>query len=173
MKLLAIGMGMLLTGVAGASSVTDDSLVIMADEQVRATQVAMQLATIKSELQLQNYLMTSPKEISAFSEMQPTELRRFVSSLTFNEKGLTGFDPTPLRTLTPTQVYRILALFGMQSGTSKIGAVPSSKVDEAINVAPLGIGGGQFPVIDFLEGYRCEGQHTCRESPRAACTSNC
>lgn len=61
MKLLAIGMGMLLTGVAGASSVTDDSLVIMADEQVRATQVAMQLATIKSELQLQNYLMTSPK----------------------------------------------------------------------------------------------------------------
>lgn len=173
MKLLAIGMGMLLTGVAGASSVTDDSLVIMADEQVRATQVAMQLATIKSELQLQNYLMTSPKEISAFSEMQPTELRRFVSRLTFNEKGLTGFDPTPLRTLTPTQVYRILAPFGMQSGTSKIGAVPSSKVDEAINVAPLGIGGGQFPVIDFLEGYRCEGQHTCRESPRAACTSNC
>lgn len=34
MRLLAIGIGMLLTGVAGASNVTDDSLVIMADEQV-------------------------------------------------------------------------------------------------------------------------------------------
>lgn len=133
----------------------------------------MQLAPIKSESQLQNYLRSSPKDISAFSEMQPLELSRFVSSLTFNEKGLTGFDPTPLRSLTPAQVYRVLALFGMQPGTSKIGAVPSSEVDKALNVAPLGIGDGQFPVIDFLEGYRCEGQHTCRESQRAACTSNC
>lgn len=172
MKFFAIGAGILLAGVAGASNFNDD-LVVMADEQVKATQVAMKLAMIKSEGDLHRYISSSPREVSVFSAMSRADFDIFVSSLTFNDRGLTGFDPTSLRNISPSEVYKILSLFGMQSGTSKIGAVPNSDLDRDLNVAPLGIGGGDSSVIDFLEGYRCEGQHTCRESQRAACTSNC
>lgn len=175
MKLLAMGFGFLITaGVAGASNITDDEIAVIADEQARSTKIAMELAAIKSKNQLHKYLQSSPEDLSAFSGMTGAQLRQFVSGLTFNERGLTGFDPTPLRQLSPSQVYRILSLFGMQSGTSKIAAAPRSEIDRDLNISPLGIG-GELGNSDgpFLEGYRCEGQHTCRESQRAACTSNC
>lgn len=175
MKLFAMGFGFLITaGVAGASNITNDEIAVIADDQARSTKIAMELATIKTAAQMHRYLQNSPLELSAFSGMTGVQMREFVSSLTFNDKGLTGFDPTPLRQLSPSQVYRILSLFGMQSGTSRIAASPRSDIDHDLNIAPLGIG-GEFGDSDgpFLEGYRCEGQHTCRESQRAACTSNC
>ena len=173
-RMLSAGFGFFLTvGAATASQVTDDGLVALADQQAKTAQLAMQLAPIRTEHHLHQYISAYPRDISAFAGMAPADLNQFLASLTFNNKGLTGFDPTPLKKLSPSQVYKILSLFGMQSGTSSIAASPKSEIDMDLNVAPFGIGEQWDSEGPFLEGYRCEGQHTCRESQRAACTSNC
>ncbi|WAT16442.1 hypothetical protein [Xanthomonas fragariae] len=74
--------------------------------------LSLQMAPIKTRRALSLYIQSMPKEISAFSGISPNLRDEFVNSLKFNERGLTEFDPSPLRRLSPTQVYSIWLYLG-------------------------------------------------------------
>lgn len=74
------------------------------------------LAPIKSKQDLERYLAVTPEYQSAFSVLTPASRRAFIDSLTFNQNGLTGFSYRDLQAeLTPTQIDKILALFGARN----------------------------------------------------------
>jgi hypothetical protein len=162
------------TAAAHADSMSNEDLKIVLADHAQQIRVALEMAPIKSNRQLHQYINTTPSEISAFNGISQQQQTTFIRSLKFNENGLTEFDPTPLKGMTPTQVYKILALFGMQSGTSSINAIAQNDLDRSVNESLLA-GGSEAGIYlkAFLEGYRCEGRATCGESQRSACTSNC
>lgn len=137
----------------------------------QATQINRELATLKSARDVYMYLQSTPKNISPLMAMDPVSRDRFVRSLRFNEKGLTEFDYTALQSLTASEVYRILSLFGMEAGTYQIQAREVTPLDHQIN-HPAPTQTMRYSG-DFLEGYYCEGQHTCSQTVQKACTSNC
>lgn len=150
-----------------SAAVSDSSAIVeyVAAEQSRTSDVAHQMAPLKSAHDVYKYMQSTPRELSPFAAMDRESRTRFVQSLKFNEKGLTEFDYTVLKGLTPSQVYRVLSLFGMQSGTPLLKAAPVTETDYKINSMML--------APDFLEDYYCESRATCARTTGKACTSNC
>ncbi len=140
-----------------------DALIL---EGERSSQLARELAPLKSARDVYIYNNATPKHLSPLSALQRTERDRFVQSLRFNDKGLTQFDYTLLQSLSPTEIYKVLALFGMQSGSGRIKAAPRTELDKDAAAPSL-------MMADFLTDYRCESRATCSFSVRMACTSNC
>ncbi|WP_147423636.1 hypothetical protein [Xanthomonas vasicola] len=150
-----------------AADVEDSAVSAAAKQIVDAERISLQMAPIKTRHALDLYIESVPQEISAFKDILPMLRDEFINSLKFNEKGLTEFDTSSFKKLSPTQVYSVLALFGLEEGAYKINAAPRTRLDKDVNAEPLMQNG------DFLEGYRCEERATCGESQRSACTSNC
>lgn len=77
---------------------------------------------IRSRNDLDAYLRTTAGAGSPINRLSPRARARFLSSLTFNQKGLTGFRYDDLRAeLMPSQISHILRLFGLQADTSITG----------------------------------------------------
>lgn len=122
------------------------------------------LAPIKSPATLQTYQKLTPAKDNPLNLLSPAARMRFLSSVTFNEKGITGFSYLDLkRELNAAQMQRVLALFGSQVSvatvTSTLPATSAAPVCYEIdpyksgNVSPMtdcgidwdgigGIGGG-------------------------------
>lgn len=93
--------------------------------------IALSLAPIRSQAELQSYLRTTPKSTSPLERLSPAAKKRFLASLSFNENGITGFSYDDLESeLTASQIYQVLSLFGAQHITSQLGG---ARVEAAID----------------------------------------
>jgi hypothetical protein len=97
--------------------------------------------------------------------MAPLNRRLFLDSLRFNEKGVTTLRYDVLESLTPTEVYQILSLFGMQGLTPQLNLRGSSPLDKKV----MSITPSLLPLKD----YYCEGKGTCRQGSNVACGDAC
>lgn len=111
------------SGKADNSHVSLDSVVDYAQQiQLNRRAVDMQLAPIKSVDSLNDYLANQKPGDSPLDKLSPGAKERFISSLKFNSKGLTEYRYSELETeLSPTEIYQILSLFGVQSSTPLLG----------------------------------------------------
>lgn len=143
------------------------------EDALRRSTIAKVLAPIRSQGDLDQHIATHRAGTSPFDALQPSLRQMFLASLTFNEKGVTGFRYDVLETLSATEVYNILSLFGMQGSTSQIKRARVVTPTDALIMSPAagGIVGGIG--LDFLEDYRCQSKGTCTANNMKACTSNC
>lgn len=148
--------------------------------------LAMLSAPIKSERSLRSHV-SARLDDSPLRYLSRPALERFLSSLQFNENGLTSYRYSDLEAeLTPSQIYQVLSLFGQQHGTSMLkGAKIRSQLDAEIMAGPLpGAAAARWDRCDVpspspsltcgdKRGYRCIEPGTCAESSSTICTSNC
>lgn len=78
------------------------------------TELAKQVAPIKSNADLTSHLDNISLADTPLGLLSANKLTRFTTSLTFNEKGLTGFSYADIRHLTASQAHEILGLFSVQ-----------------------------------------------------------
>ena len=126
---------------------------------------------IRSARDLQRYL--SATGTSPLSALSSGARERFLSSITFGAKGISGFHYADLqRELTASQMYDVLRLFGVQKD---VAIIPNVRVDTPADKRVI----RTFPFIakpidggDYRD-YRCASRATCSQSPGDICTSNC
>ncbi|HEX8609939.1 MAG TPA: hypothetical protein VF800_01450 [Telluria sp.] len=83
--------------------------------------LSQQIAPIKSRADLERYLKMVPRQSNALYLLSAAARERFIESITFNEKGVTGFSFADLqRELPQEQIAKILALFGSESSATYI-----------------------------------------------------
>ena len=84
---------------------------------------------------------------------------------------MTGFQYTDLEAeLTPTQIYRVLSLFGAQDMT---GMLRSARIETELDRQLIQANDGRMvPMADHKE-YACVGRATCELSPMRICMSSC
>jgi hypothetical protein len=81
---------------------------------------------IRSQAALRRYLSTTSNHSSPLNALSDGARRRFLSTLRFNARGITGFSYDDLqRELTVSQAYNILALFGAQQD---IAIIPDLRI---------------------------------------------
>ncbi|HEU4776383.1 MAG TPA: hypothetical protein VFS95_06120 [Telluria sp.] len=159
------------------------------------------LAPIKSPASLEAHQKMTPSKDNPLNLLSPAARARFLSSVTFNEKGVTGFSYLDLkRELNAVQLKRVLSLFGSQSsvatvtGAQPVAAAPACyEIDpmKSGNVTPLsgcdidwdGIGGGgsgsggiggvpHLPTKDY-DNMECVKRATCGYRFSFICKENC
>lgn len=161
-------------------------------ERALEEDIALALAPIKSRKALNAHLRNTANSMSPLQQLSPGARKRFLNSVTFNEKGITGFSYDDLEAeLTPSQIYRVLSLFGAQHLTKQIrGARVESEVDRAIMETPIIVPkAATSPIIspmsfpgdvpacptqpcDYAE-YKCIARATCESSTRHICMRSC
>lgn len=101
-------------------------------------QMAIRFAPIRSKEDLDSYLEASINTSNSFDSLSTLARQRFLDSLVFTPKGLSSFQTTDLKyELTPTEIYKILYLFGMQHLVPKMdGARIETRVDEVLMQKP-------------------------------------
>lgn len=155
----------------------DPSLTLLhtGDAALLERDLAYLIAPIKSADDLAGYTAALPVN-SPLRLLPQKSMERFIANLTFNESGVSGFSYAELeRHLSVSEVYRVLALFGLQHAAAQVsGARVESDLDEAImrtrRTAKCGIGGA---VCDHLDGYECEKRATCKATVKSLCMSTC
>ena len=156
-----------------AESSDAQDAVAAADGANTAKELAFIAAPIKSARDLQSYRNSGLD--SPLDKLSSRNKAQFLRSLTFNEKGLTGFRYDVLeQDLTPTEIYAVLALFGSQHLTSMLdGATARTALDSA--VIDSGVGGMSSDAamaIDLFE-YECSPLYHCRTAPGHICKDRC
>lgn len=124
-------------------------------------------ALIRSTEDLNRFLESPQFASSPLAEMSAAGRERFLNSVRFNEKGLTSFEYADLETeLTPTQIYRVLKLFGAEHSTSLLSRTRVDSDDDAIimNMLPS--------PIDYRD-FECAKRATCSPANFNICTGNC
>jgi hypothetical protein len=93
--------------------------------------------------------------------------QRFITSLTFNQMGLTSFSYADLQDLRPRQAYAILSLFGAQDVTATIDFQAADETERLAlqSLRPL-------IVMDY-QNYRCAPPATCWANSFTICLSTC
>ncbi|HWT16490.1 MAG TPA: hypothetical protein VN581_11950 [Patescibacteria group bacterium] len=138
-------------------------------DELARRDIALALAKVRSTKDLSRLDAESRARLDKLS---PKARARFLASLTFSDKGLSGFDYTVLvDELTATDIYRILELFGQQHITSMLSDV---KVETSTDRLIMSMSKDPTMKIraDHME-YRCETRATCVDSTPHICTSNC
>ncbi len=139
-----------------------------------AARVVAPMGTIRSQSDLKRYLAETASYSSPLNALSSGARVRFLSSVTFNEKGITGFHYADLQSeLTASQMFDVLHLFGAEKD---VALVPNVRVETAADrraisslvdpVDPVGDG------TDY-KGYYCASRATCGPSKDSICTSNC
>jgi hypothetical protein len=158
-----------------------DVTAALAQQDRQNNEIVSRLAPIQSAADLQQYQIDHARIGSPLDRLSPPAKRRFLSSLTFSDKGLASFSYADLQDeLTPSQIYQVLSLFGVQRTASfaryaRIETDTDRMILEAASVAPQNCtihsplaGGG----CDH-QGYRCIERATCAPAMQMICTSNC
>jgi hypothetical protein len=119
-------------------------------------QIAWERAPIKTRVAL-DALLEGESPLDMLSE---SGKERFTQSIVFREKGLGGFNFGALvEELTPTQIHRILSLFGAQHTVSKFSGMRiETKLD-----AMLASAKSASAAVDYY-GYYCKSRGTCSRS---------
>lgn len=122
---------------------------------------------IASERDLATYLHVTADSASPLDRLSPQGRARFLRSLTFGKKGLTGFHYGDLREeLSASQIYGVLRLFGAQKDTTIIPGVRIvTSADQIIMAGPR-------PDTD-QPGYWCASPGHCAVNANAICLSQC
>lgn len=138
------------------------------------------MAPIKSALDLQNYIKMTPPNLSPLNLLSKAGLAEFLDSLTFNKQGLTGYKFSNLEEeLTPTQIYRILALFGSQSHvrSMKNAKIKTEADRRLIEATPASFYGDVWDENsgdpDHYHHYRCHLPATCATATSFLCDRSC
>lgn len=151
-------------------------------ERVQHEDIALALAPIRSQVDLDAYLRNTPDKKSPFRHLSPSARKRFLASVSFNENGITGFSYDDIENeLTASQIYRVLSLFGAQHMTSRIqGARVETELDEALMEAPeyspmYGTGEDTICPVQPCDysGYKCVARATCETHSRYICMRTC
>lgn len=154
----------------GSDTISIDAVVSYLN-QGEASQAAINLALapIKSQSELVSHLaQTSPDNSPLYALSEPAR-QRFISSLTFGPKGITSFKHDDLEAeLTPTQIYQVLSLFGVQQDTTLLKNAKAKTATDGIIMNIVGP-----PVGQDYEGYRCMEPGSCFRSASWICTHNC
>lgn len=138
------------------------------------------MAPIKTQADLEAYLRLTPMRRSPFNRLAPAPRKEFIESLSFNENGLTGYKYRVLEEeLTPTESYRILALFGSQADVRLFKRARIKTLADKKLIAPQEFGesdefGDQWfdlPEKNY-EKYRCVFRKTCEENDAYICKSS-
>jgi len=140
---------------------------LIEQDQALRTRIDMNLAAVKSHSDLNALLQSKDGRVAVLQRLTPRDRKAFLSSLKFNERGLTEFDIAVLRSLSPSDVYKVLGLFGLQGGSGKISeSLGETDTDTLIDTLPKMQAG-------FLLDFRCADRGTCSFETSKACTSNC
>jgi len=155
-----------LNGATFAKNLSIDVAAATAAEGQRNRAAAqVYFAPIHSEQELHSYL--AGNKSTPLDALDPKSEGRFLASLTFNAKGITGFSYEDLRSLSPSEAYSILALFGAQEAIIGIPFDSASTADEA-NVGLL----SPIVIQDYPDA-RCQPPATCLSSHQQICLSTC
>ena len=131
-------------------------------------------AIIRSQSDLQRYLAAAAESGSPLSALSSGARTRFVASITFNEKGITGFHYDDLqRELTASQIVAVLRLFGVEKD---VAIIPNVRVETASDQRALRVFQLLGPPADEgtdYKGYWCASPATCTIKNDSICTSNC
>jgi hypothetical protein len=135
-------------------------------------QLALELATIRNYEELTRVLdKASPLDLLTESAKQ-----RFVNSIVFGVNGVGSFSFEDLEAeLTPTQIYKILSMFGVQHTVSQFeNARIESATDTMLmnsgveqlksQITTNSFGSGNVTKGQDHKGYYCSGRATCSES---------
>lgn len=168
-----------LTGVFAGSAmgkeadkaVPADDISIAADliqqDNANRSRIDMKLAAVKSRKDIDLLIAKSDARTAPLLKLSNQARGNFLSSLKFNEKGLTEFDLGALREMSPTDAYLVLSLFGLQGGAGEVSRThEATDTDAMINSMPK-------RMAEFLIDYRCQERATCSHEDSKACTSNC
>jgi hypothetical protein len=119
--------------------------------------LAFEMAQIKSPRDLSSFMKLKDQDKNPLMLLSNEARARFLDSLTFNENGLTGYKYTELEyELTPTQIARILKLFGAQGHinfykkaqvkTAKDRRLLNGDLNPALVDCGAGEEGGDYPI---------------------------
>jgi hypothetical protein len=139
---------------------------------VRGPAAVAATATIRSQDDLQRYLVTTAISSSPLGALSSGARARFLSSLTFNQRGVTGFHYGDLQAeLTASQIVAVLHLFGVERD---VAIIPNVRVETASDRRTI----RSFELINASEetdykGYNCPSPGTCTVKLDSICTSNC
>lgn len=183
--LAALAFLLLVIATASGSAQAQQPAANNASETVRIDQILQYLddmdevesrvqyatARIQSRQELQQYLDGTVVNKSPLGRLSAAARQTFLSSLRFNEKGLTSFRYDVLEdNLTPTEIYTILRLFGAQQTVPMMQAAHAQTNTDML----LLIGGhGELDDGKDHKDYRCVSRATCKKAMRYICTSNC
>lgn len=134
------------------------------------------LAPIKSKADLDRYLSTAAD--SPLDWLSSNAKWEFIGGLVFSDRGLASFRYDVLaKELTPTQIYQVLSLFGVQRTTPMIkGAKVVTETDRLIAEGThisSAASGGRRDGEDY-DNYWCSSKATCSSMMDSICiSSNC
>ncbi|MFZ5656829.1 MAG: hypothetical protein ACOY37_07210 [Pseudomonadota bacterium] len=148
-----------------AAYASDDLSSALIRDTLASREVARRLAPTRSLGDLRAHLAPSSPQLSPLKVLPAPDRQRFLRSLKFNDKGLVEFEYSALAGLNADDVYRILGLFGLQSGTGKMMGNG--------HVGAMDYWDSDGRQDDFLKDYRCQARATCSYSISMACTANC
>jgi len=139
---------------------------------IAPAQAAQPSGIIRSQSDLQRYLSATPDSAPPLGLLSSGARQRFLSNLTFNAAGVTGFRYDDLQNeLTASQAYSVLALFGFQQDIAIIPhlrVVTSEDKRRISEFNPVdGDGNGDYP------NYACASRATCAPHTSTICTHNC
>ena len=177
----------LLIGLAAAAAVAADSQPQLNIESYAASYELAQLtASIRGASDVHKVARESRS--NALRHLSQPAQKRFLDSLTFTERGVSGFSFEDIeRELTATEAFEVLTMIGQQQFVPQMqglraeseldnmlmrGAVPGAQTKCLLPEFPI-INSEQAADCGPLVGYRCIARATCGESMRNACTSNC
>lgn len=156
----------------------DAPIVINADNRAplhptskRVRDIDMYFAQIKSERDLAAHLDAHLGRGSPFDALSPNARERFISSLSFNKLGITGYQFYDLEAeLSTSQAFDLLSLFGAQSTIGSLLLRQTTDRDAQIN--GLYRSSVEFPADDHKE-YQCVGNYNCYWAMHYICMSGC
>jgi hypothetical protein len=128
---------------------------------------------LRSQGDLQRYLAATARSGSPLDALSSGARERFLSSITFNEKGITGFHYDDLQAeLTASQIVDVLHLFGVEKD---VAIIPNVRVESAADRRVIRSLVDPVEPVDGTDykGYHCAMRATCTPSTNDICTSNC
>jgi hypothetical protein len=154
--------------------------------QTRHKQQTFASTPVKSAAQLERHLKEKSGAQTPLAKLSAAAKSRFIESLTFNHKGLTGLYYLDLKAeLSFTDVYSVLALFGQQHLTKHIADMPrKTSLEEELDDEMcddcffrdwLDLFDDAFAgnTPDDHKGYQCISPGTCKVKGGYICLSTC
>lgn len=155
-------------------------LKLLKNALVQQKQLNSLMAPVKSQSDLYEVSMQS----SALDSLTEESKQRFITSIEFNEEGVSTYYYEDLeKELTPTQIYKILSLIGVQHNITmyRNARVESLQDTMLLNsgfsnmqktIAGNEYSTSSYEIKDHM-GYKCESRGTCVKDSGRICTSNC
>jgi hypothetical protein len=153
------------TSQAEHSTVLSRQAMAALENDKRAIDLAA--ATIRSRAQLDQHLTTNLT--SPMDRIPEAARRTFLDSLVFTDWGLGSYSYEPLAAnLSPTEIYQILSLFGVQSSIGAIPELVAQNPTERAMLRPL-----QYPDKRDAACYSGDQWTYCQVAKGAVCPLIC